>query len=571
MRALVALLVGLAAGFQGRGIPPELLEKAQWVAGRVVPPEHTPPDERIEVVAHAAGLPAFNDHAALIGADGRFRVAFAHDARRGRLTLRARYAVLEPAPAWKRGAEETERTLTPVLGAWLSGRVTGAQPGEFLRHGEIVLSGRPTQSGGLIVERRVVPGADGAFDAGGLACDRIWSATISAEGHRTAIVDPLPLEAGHHAQVAWKLDRGATVAGRVVDEGGRPVTGARLHFECRSEPFAPLPAEIADGCTTRADGAFRATGLYAGDVLLRVECEGFVPRTLVLSGLGEGEAREALDVALSAGVSVRGRVVGPDGAPAAGASVRVTQALPGFKDIVRETAAAGDGSFACAGFAPSPVRIAVDRRGEGRRFQAELAGVDPGATDLLVHLVERYAIRGRVLDDAGRTVLSYTAGVRRLDPAHPDAPQRTVDVKGGDGVFVIDDLDAGSFEVFAYGRGIVWEPARRIDLPAASGEIVFVLRRPAVVSGVVTGANGEPVAHALVEARWERTSLFGGVKGTENTSVTTSPEGRFELTEVYPGRVTLIATGEDGRTAEAVVVELASGEKRSDVSIRFGR
>lgn len=571
MHALLAVLLVLGASSQGRGVAPELLERARWVEGRVVWPANTPADERLTVVAHAHGLPAFNDHGVQIGPDGGFRVAFAHDARRGRLELHARYAVQEGLEAWKPDEAPRERTLVPELGAWLSGRVRGAVPGEALRNCEILLAGRPSRSGGRIVVRRLVPGPDGVFEAGGLATDRIWSATITADRHQTWIQEHLTLERGRHAEVAWTLARGATISGRVVDELGNPLAHARLAFECRDEPLAPLPLAIADGLETRQDGSFEAGGLYVGDVLVRVELAGYVPRSVEFPRLVEGEIRAHSDITLTTGVVVRGRVLDPSGAPASAATVIVAQTHPGFGDTTRQVETGPDGTFSCSGgFAPARVRIESRKQDGARRFHVVLAEVDPVAPELVVRLVERFTIHGRVLDDAGRTILAYTAGVRRHDPAKPDLPTRTIEVANPAGAFVIDDLDAGSWEVFAFGRGIVWEPARVVELPTHSGEVVFVLRRPAVVSGVVKRADGSIVARAVVDASWERPALLGGAPASERTSVTTSPEGKFELTEVYPGRVTLRATAEDGKSSLSVTLDLGSGEKRGDVSIPFG-
>jgi hypothetical protein len=204
-------------------------------------------------------------------------------------------------------------------------------------------------------------------------------------------------------------------------------------------------------------------------------------------------------------------------------------------------------------------------------MRVELLDVDPAVRDLVVRLVERHTLRGRVLDDLGRTMLRYTVGVRRVDPSDPNPKSRTIDVKGKDGLFLIDDLAAGQWEVFVYGVGIVFEPARRVEVPHDLDDLVFVVRRPAVVAGRVVDADGKPVARALVEVEWERPAMFGGGTMQEQTSVTASHEGDFEVTEIFPGRVRFTATSEDGRRSAASDLELSSGEKRAGLSLRITR
>jgi protocatechuate 3,4-dioxygenase beta subunit len=570
LNVLATVALACAASLDSKPPTPELLAKAIWVEGRIELPAGTPADERVEIVAHAVALPKFNDHAVAPDEKGSFKVAFAHDATRGRVQVRARYAFQDDEPTWRAGDQAPPFVLKPALGAWLTGQVAPPTPGAQLGRVEITLQGRPIRSGALITERTTHLAPDASFELGGLTCDCLWSATVVADGYQPLQIEAIPLEPGKHAKVAWTLRRGATLVGRVVDEAGNPIASATLDFDCRSEPLAPLPRDVADGLETNVDGSFRAEGLYPGDVLVRVRQPGFVASSTEFKELKDGETRSDVAIVLKKGLVLRGRVVDPEGAPVAGAYVAVVQREPGFGETVHDLNAGSDGSFACAGLGPGSVRIQAGKLPPGRVMSVELLNVDPATPDLVVKLVERFTLRGRVLDDLGRTVLRYTAGVRRIDPADPNPKPRTIDVKGKDGVFTIEGLDAGAWEVFVYGRGVVFEPARRVDVPHADEELVFVVRRPAVVSGRVLNADGTPAARALVEVEWDRPSMFGNTVMKEQTSVTTSTEGHFELTDIYPGHVRLTAASEDGRKAPAAAVDLSSGERRTDVLLRVG-
>jgi len=550
---------------------PELLAQARWVEVRVVRPANTPADERFEVVAHAVGLPKFNDFAVSVGGNGTFKVAFAHDARRGKLQLRARYAVLEEEPAWLPKADVREFELKPVIGAWLVGRVTSETASGRLRGGEVHMRGIPTRSGGRILERTTRPAADGAFEFGGLACDHEWSATVFADMHRPLLVDAVVCQPGRRTDVNWTVQRGVMLAGRVVNESGAGIVGAKLVFDCRSDPLAPLATEVASGLVSGVDGAFLALGLYPGDVFVRVEHVDHMPRSVEFAGLREGEMRMDLSIVLASGIVLHGKVVDPEGAPVAGAKLSITQARPGWSEYAHVLESSADGTFSIAGLSALPMRILGEKSSPNRVLRVDLSGVDPRAADLVVSLAERYVLKGRVLDDLGRTVLRYTAGVRRIDANDPTPKPRTIDVKSQDGVFAIDDLAAGPFEVFVYGRGLVFEPARRVEVPYRIDDLVFAVRRPAVVSGRVILADGSPAVRALVEVEWDRPAMFGGGMMKEQTSVTASHEGHFELTEIFPGNVRLRAVSEDGTARGTAAVDLVSGELRADVVVSIAR
>lgn len=560
------------APLDSKPIAPDLLVDARWVEGRVAIPAGTPADERVEVVAHATGLPKFNDHTAQLDNERRFKIAFAKDARRGRVQLQGRYLYLAAHPSWHAKDEPRALVLEPHLGAWLTGRIASPRADARLGGIDIVLTGLPLGPAPNLLERRLRTQADGSFELGGLPCDHNWSATVTTTGHQPLHVESIALEPGKRANVTWTLRRGATLTGHVVHERNGPIAGARLTFDCRSDPLAPLAPEIATGLQTGADGAFTAPGLYPGDVLVRVERAGYVPLAIELRALIEGEVRADVALVLQRGQVLKGLVLDQRGAPVAGAWLEIEQTVPGFGTSTQRMIAARDGSYSFAGLTGHvKLRAGVD---EPRRvLRAGWSSVELGSRggDHLVYLAERHTLKGRLLDDLGRTILRYTAGVKRIDPADPNPKPRTIDVNEKDGVFAIGDLDAGPWEVFVYGRGLVFEPARRIEVPHAADDIVFVVRRPAVVAGRVVNADGTPAARALVELEWDRPAMFGGGSMKEQTSVTTSHEGFFELTEIYPGSVRVVATTEDGRKSETSTLELVSGEKRAALSLRITR
>lgn len=586
---------------------------AIWVEGRVVLPDGVPADEKYEVVASATALPRFREFAATPDARGRFRVAFAKDARRGKLSIRGRYLYLDPEVSWRADADAAEVVLTPKLGGYLHGRLSMPEstPQPYIDNSNfswtIQLEGIPRSAGNATIQldlpfeacvdrddlarasapqsptkSHVVHYPDVEFDRGGLPIEYDWSLTAIHNHFVPMVVERLSFEAGKRQDHTWAVKNGAIVSGTIVDETGAPVADALIDVDCRGAPLAPPPWDVQHGIKTIDDGRFFIRGLAAGDVRMWAKREGWISVDLELKKLEEGELRENVVVTLRAGNVLKGFVRDSKGQPAPGAAVRVTQRPKGLPPVVRDVVALDDGSFTCTGLGASHVDVLAkyetlladpktpgDANAEPRKRKMRVTrdDVEANTKDLVLTLVDGVSIQGRVHDDLGRTLLRYTAGAMRTGEKDPHAIPRTVDAKGRQGLFELDDLEPGSWDVFVIGRGIVYEPARRIEIPYTGEPLVFVVRRPAVVSGVVLDSARKPAVRMLVEIEWERPALFGETPVTERTSVTSAPDGKFEITEVFPGKVRVTAMNGEGRKSVPLVLELTSGAAQSGVEL----
>ena len=116
---------------------------------------------------------------------------------------------------------------------------------------------------------------------------------------------------GEAAKVVVRLERGQPLAGTVVDQDGLPVGGA-LVFGTRRRWRALPDLRFATVARTSDDGSYELSGLPSGSVWLTVEA-GERGRHLELFELEQGGSAR-LDVQLSRGLELRGRVEGPEGA-----------------------------------------------------------------------------------------------------------------------------------------------------------------------------------------------------------------------------------------------------------------
>lgn len=567
---------------------------ARWVEGRVERPADTPADEVLRVVADATGHARFGRHVVACAEDGRFRVAFGPDVDAGWLRLDARYAYLERDVPWRASepAPEGGFRLAPRLGGLVRGTLR-APANEALvlasLRGRVALLGTPLEPGSNPIERDARVAADGTFECGGLAPDHEWTATFVSEGFVPLIAEGLLVRPGAATEIAWTLARGAVLRGRVVDEAGAPVADADVDVVSDDLLFVQVPAEFGSHRKSDARGEFVLQGVAAGRATITVKHADHWPAHRVVEGIADGEARGDLVIVLPSGHVLSGRVLAPDRKPAAGARVRVVQLRPESVPIEREARVGADGAFRFGGLydggvsvtavlevASDPVAPVVPVEGRAPavaspphvlRFRAALDGVPPDSRDLEVLLQPGLVLRGRVFDDLGRTVVRYKAGARRAVETDPRAVPVLIDVEAADGRFELPDLTPGEWDVFAYGRGIVYAPARRVTIPYTGEDLVFVVRRPARLAGVVLDAARAPVPKALVQVEWERAQLLGGAPATETTSVTAAPDGTFELTDVYPGAVRVLVTPVGARKSAPFPFDLASGETKTGVEI----
>jgi hypothetical protein len=207
---------------------------------------------------------------------------------------------------------------------------------------------------------------------------------------------PIDLSDGQTAErVNFVLSRGSVIAGRVVDDGGEPVSGTmvsamRYQFMSGSRRLMPGGGE---GSTDRTDdqGNFRLFGLPPGDYYVSAnnrnnmmmmpgmnstESEGFAPtyypgtpniaeatRVTVRAGQEMTGANFALIVARMA--RVRGRAINSSGQPVTQAMLMLTPNEPGagFGMNMMNAMVAGDGSFQFANVPPGRYNLNVRPQG----------------------------------------------------------------------------------------------------------------------------------------------------------------------------------------------------------------
>jgi hypothetical protein len=405
----------------------------------------------------------------------------------------------------------------------------------------------------------------------------------------------------------------AWAGGKVVDEAGRPVEGARVELlplrtwaRAREKGRPNVlqlivqsdPAQAKDGlhqALSGPDGSFRISGLPADSWFsLRITQRGFtvlVERGIAIPPSG---GQVALGTFRLPKVStVAGRVVDSKGHPLAGAQIWALSAqdldlrefpdedLP-IRDPEAPAAVTGpDGRFAIPRFKPGILEVC----GKGlapSRISPQPSG---GNRIVLAPLPPSSRISGRVIDGQGlpvaRAEVHLRAHGRDLWSALLQAQERKWDPcppsprLGGKAVLVYDEESLpvelvvlsdreGRFTAELIGpeatvdfradaAGYLQKEGSRASLsPRSLGNVELVLERGAVVSGRVLTARGLPAAGAGI-------GIWGG-RGENAAPVRTDAQGRYRVAGVDPGSREVVIQHPSGETRRQI--EVVPGESR---------
>ncbi len=448
----------------------------------------------------------------------------------------------------------------------VSGRVTAAESGSPIA-GALVWSAVDPGGFRLTGERGRyrLPAVEEGSWLEARAPDRVPARLRPSKIH---VVPSAPLRGdATGSQFNMELERAATVVGRAVDAAGRGVPMAWVQAAVVPGGEGP-PA----GALTGPEGTFALRPVMpAESYALQARKTGFLP--------AEGRAVTARPPAqtpveplvLLAVRPVVGRVGQPDGLPLAGAEIRVTKArsaearsLPWARARrpVAEPQAISDprGHFEIAEILALALDVVVTRPGFAR---AELRGfqVSPGAgpVDLGTIVLEPGAgIVGRVTDPDERPItgaaIYRVLHLRRpvgeladeLRAEEPDAET------GADGIFTLSDLSEGSPVHFLVAApGFLSRTVRGIRPPTPAA-LVIRLEPGARLLGQVVDEEGRPVPGAGIETTWQPTVPGHDLPAGAPTirSVTADHEGRFEISDLPAGRLSLAVEASGFRTVE---------------------
>ena len=526
---------------------------------------------------------------AVVEADGRFELRVPGATKLVHMAVLGRLAYMADTQAVVLDGNRVEVSLGLSCGAEVAGVLVAPQgPTPVDLEGTRVrarFAGIGRQEDGL--SRSARADTEGRFTIGALPARVELELLASPEEYPRARQHLGRLEPGSRTEVRVELQRGARVIGIVLDEAGAAVPAARVAALPGGSLFDldwATRVETADN-----EGRFDMAGLPSGQVLMRATARGFLDSELEQLQLEEGGVRGGLELRLSGGNAIRGRVTWPDGRPAIDARVQVrfdpaSRMGMGAYSAMRGSRGDGktddDGRFAVRGLGRGPfvIRVTGDpptdlAPSDEEPWTAYVGATSPDGPELELVLTAPGTVRGRVADAVGAPVAEFrivAVQSSRLSGMEIGIEDREKDFEDAEGRFAFGGLMPGSWRFFAEADGFARGVPLAFEVPLASDAppADFVLERGARVDGIVLGFDGRPVGEAEVRYLDEQSSLarmFGN--GPEAPSDRTDAAGRFTIDGLPAGEITLVARGEGYASSLPRALSVAPGEHVTGVEL----
>ncbi|HEU4395929.1 MAG TPA: carboxypeptidase regulatory-like domain-containing protein, partial [Planctomycetota bacterium] len=342
--------------------------------------------------------------------------------------------------------------------------------------------------------------ADGSFRIDGLREGK-YTLLGDAPGAAEATSAAVELAAGEAKEgVDLVLGEEKAIAGRVVNEAGEPVVGARISAAKATNQniYWGGGGQGTVAAVTGADGAFTIGG--TGDSSYKVTAS--APGLSLESVTVKGGARDVL-LTLKAGGTISGLVVDEStGEPIAELTVHA-QPMVYTQDSMhmQSTARTGkDGRFTLRDLKPVDWNVTAGQSwgSEGEHVPKTVPNVKVGTADLRVAVARGVAISGSLVDGDGKPV-SGQFGINAVGvdaEGDQDGSRQRWTQTDGDGTFRIPGLKPGNYDLqvnnWGGAGGEGWAPAARKGVVAGTEGVTIVMRRGAAITGKVLDEEGKP-------------------------------------------------------------------------------
>lgn len=525
-----------------------------------------------------------------VTSDGSFELV-AHEADL-RLTLEHDYYVL-PMPEMVHvptSGHVDSVVLTPLLGGLLQGQVLGkgaedvtevalrseADPMSVMRDPQLFLGAMASMTG------RNATVHDGVFRFRGVL-PRTNLTLRATEGSLLGQVRVPQLAAGETREIVLPVRRGAALQVSVVDDAGAPIEGAQVMVTSAADGSSMVPQLHARRGATANDGAVRFDGLEGGNATVEASAKARTTARAEVTLDVTGEPG-VVQLRLSEGGVVTGRVLAPDGSPLADAFVahHPGGSLPIVGNLADQLGpqtlalaarggvkSAADGTFRLTGLDDDGEFLVVAAHPSYSASYRD--GVRMGDVDVQVQVDPQAEVHGRVVrDDSGAPVPEFTVGLLRTAFMVMRMPVCTLSVADAtDGAFALGGVASGDYtlRVEVAGLGSVEKNVKIGRGQTDVGELR--VEAAAWVRGTVLDATGVPVPRAQIRKRQggmadnPMLSMFLGA----GTFAYSDQNGHFRLGPLNPGRMQLVASVSGHASGRSERLAVGAGEELQDVVI----
>ncbi|HEY5923637.1 MAG TPA: carboxypeptidase-like regulatory domain-containing protein [Kofleriaceae bacterium] len=378
------------------------------------------------------------------------------------------------------------------------------------------------------------------------------------------------------------LVAGAPVSGRVVDEAGKPVAGARVTYHGASD-WSQQADERLDGVETDKAGVFRFAAMPSGSFRFAAAHPNYARG---ISGLvmldGKLEQRE-VTITVSAGAVVRGIVIDSTKQPIGGARVRIgALSRRGMVfEPPRQAYSDAKGAFELKGLSRRELSaVAIHETGASQNVDVDTTRGDVEGVKLVVDVTG--TIAGIVVDPQGNPIegAQVSAGPNFRTQGAADLsqfrlrgfPQELTDSAGR---FTLVGLAKGSYMVFASrsqnaARGrMMANPDGGTLAETGKKDLKLVLQPEGGVKGKVQLADGGSPALFTVQVGFTQQTF----SGSDTFELDALPPRKYELSVRGPAFQTRVVEVEvqPSKTTDAGTITVQKGRVLAGTVIADGQ
>lgn len=590
----------------------------QWVTGKVVLSYELPKDEIVHVLSltESKGMGALYGTANVAGGawdpedmhsdlhatvlmeeDGSFRISVPAGQSVAHLAVSGRYLFSRTSTAVPMSeGEEGQAILSAEMGAWITGKLIAPKSSADVSMEEVIVSLGPditasfdamTISANAYGNNRE-SGENGEYEFRAAPVVLTQGIVVKHEELAARLLLGIDLDPGEHHVLDIRMQEGATLRGVVKGPDGEPLADSDIEVNLLGQLGAGVD-ELREGKSDE-NGAFVLEHVFTGRPLqLTAESEGLRgARLRIPEKLRDGQVVEGLVIEVEAGKRLWGRVLYPDGTPAAGVEVEIEPDLSktppqmmGARIAFSEEAqveTGEDGSFEATGLDDGPFMVTATIESEegshpGSWRRREM-GVVPGIGAMQIDLEGLVSLSGMLttasdLEIGAFSVSMVLEGSGGMMGVGAERLSESFDEPEEGGLFTKDGVHPGLWEVTVKAEGFAFSSTIDIEVPQPEEMDlpVFDLVPSSSVSGVVVDTFNNPMPGARVSLELGLNERISGIYSGETPGVVTDHEGKFLLSGLNPGGTSIVASMTGFASSEPKNVALVSGQATEGIEL----
>lgn len=446
------------------------------------------------------------------------------------------------------------------LGGEIAGRITDEATG-------LGIAGVPViahSDSGHARSRHAKSGDDGTYVLTGLAEGNFYVSRQRFEGYPDASWQDRKLVSAklreRVSEVDFRLLKGLPVRGRVLDPDGNGVAAAEVNGTTSNQ-------STWQRVKTDDEGNFEIYGLdKAGSFFVKAQKDGLADPQSDTAHTFDPEAENYVEIQMIPEAVIAGVVLDAAGNPLEGYRVTLRQS-----QVQRHSFSSSsvpltkeDGRFRAGGLVAGTYELRLQRADQWswNRSPNETVELEAGEYVEDLRLVyeegDMLEIHGVVRDLDGEPISGASVNAYSANGSNSHV------MSGQDGVYRLQSLKDAVYTVQVFHQK--YTTKRQSGVAAGSRDIDIVLSRRGTVEGRVVRSDGEPVTDYEIQVLEGRIGDLQPWMSQGFTKVHDA-EGKFSLNALQVGDSTLAVRAKGAPTTFVLVLDVASGETRSDIEV----